>query len=88
MKKNIVLIIFFASFLFAIPNYAQVSTYANQEEQHDQLWQTANPEPGPSNLPGDPGIPEVPIDTNLYFLLAAALLYALILFRKEKRLKI
>jgi hypothetical protein len=45
-------------------------------------------EPGPLYSPSDPADPNVPIDTNLYFLLAAALVYGFVLFRKEKRLKL
>ena len=45
-------------------------------------------ETGPLYSPSDPADPNVPIDTNLYFLLAAALIYGFVLLRKEKRLKV
>jgi hypothetical protein len=38
--------------------------------------------------PSDPADPNAPIDKNMYFLLAAALLYGFVLLRKEKRLKV
>ena len=45
-------------------------------------------ETGPLYSPSDPADPNAPIDSNLYFLLAAALFYGIVLFKKEQRLKI
>lgn len=45
-------------------------------------------EPGPLYSPSDPADPNAPIDTNMYILLAAVLVYGFVLFRKEKRLKL
>jgi hypothetical protein len=45
-------------------------------------------ETGPLYSPSDPADPNAPIDTNIYILLAAVLVYGFVLFRKEKRLKL
>ena len=45
-------------------------------------------ETGPLYSPSDPADPNAPIDKNMYFLLAAALLYGFVLYRKENRLKL
>jgi len=45
-------------------------------------------ETGPLYSPSDPADPNAPIDTNMYFLLAAALIYGFVLLRKENRLKL
>ena len=45
-------------------------------------------ETGPLYSPSDPADPNAPIDKNMYFLLAAALIYGFVLLRKEKRLKL
>jgi len=87
--SNLVLIIALV-FVFPFQSKAITNNSANYEVKDEQNWLSSHsePEPEPSYLPGDPGIPEAPIDTHMLFLLAAALLYGFVLYRKEKRLKL
>lgn len=48
----------------------------NELQNESSILNTnSTPSPEPSYLPGDPGIPEAPIDSNVYVLLFAALCY-------------
>jgi len=75
------------------------STYQSPLATHYQATDAVDAKPGnssayvpngggPLNGPNDPADPNAPIDTNMIFLLAAALLYGFVLFRKEQRLKL
>ena len=95
MKNKIVYTLFISCLFFAAstPLYAATNSYADNEqgnvqtnEQH--VWQGISQEPETSSIGADPGIPEAPIDTNMYFLIVASLVYGFVLFRKEKRLKL
>ena len=57
------------------------------ETQEQSIWQHNNQEPETSSIGADPGIPEAPIDSNVYILLVAVLVYGLVSFRKEKKIK-
>jgi hypothetical protein len=87
--SNLLLII---AFIFVMPFHSKAFTNSasNNEVKDEQNWLSSHsePEPEPSYLPGDPGIPEAPLDNNMYFLIAASLVYGFVLFRKEKRLKL
>jgi hypothetical protein len=73
-------------------NYQSTIDLHYQTEDAPTLKSSIDPnithETGPLYSPSDPADPNVPIDTNLYFLLAAALLYGFVLYRKENRLKL
>ena len=73
-------------------NYQSTIDLHYQTEDATSLKSFGDPyvtnETGPLYSPSDPADPNVPIDTNLYFLLAAALIYGFVLLRKEKRLKV
>ena len=50
----------------------------NELQNESSILNTnSTPSPEPSYLPGDPGIPEAPIDSNVYVLLFAALCYGI-----------
>jgi hypothetical protein len=85
--SNLVLIIALV-FVFPFQSKAITKKSSNYEVKDEQNWLSSHSEPEPSYLPGDPGIPEAPIDTHMLFLLAATLVYGFILFKKEKRLKL
>jgi hypothetical protein len=73
-------------------NYQSTIELHYQTEDAPTLKNSVDPnishESGPLYSPSDPADPNAPIDTNMYFLLAAALIYGFVLFRKEKRLKL
>jgi hypothetical protein len=75
------------------------STYQSPLATHYQATDAVDAKPsnssayvpnggGPLNDPFNPPDPNAPIDTNMYFLIAASLVYGFVLFRKEKRLKL
>jgi hypothetical protein len=95
MKNKIVYTLFISCLFFAAstPLYAAANSYADNEqgnvqtnEQH--VWQGISQEPETSSIGANPGIPEAPIDSNLYILFIGSLIYGFVLFRKEKRLKL
>ncbi len=79
MKRILRVSIFIVSlFLVTSPSsQAAMNGDAVNELQNESsiLNTTSTPSPEPSYLPGDPGIPEAPIDSNVYVLLFAALCY-------------
>ena len=79
MKRILRVSIFIVSlFLVTSPSsQAAMNGDAVNELQNESsfLYTTSTPSPEPSYLPGDPGIPEAPIDSNVYVLLFAALCY-------------
>lgn len=85
--SNLVLII---AFIFVMPFHSKAFTNSasNNEVKDEHIWLSSHSEPEPAYLPSDPGIPEAPLDNNMYFLIAASLVYGFVLFRKEKRLKL
>ncbi len=87
--SNLLLIIALV-FVFPFQSKAITNNSSNYEVKDEHIWLSSHsePEPEPSYLPGDPGIPEAPLDNNMYFLIAASLVYGFVLFRKEKRLKL
>ncbi len=79
MKRILRVSIFIVSlFLVTSPSsQAAMNGDAVNELQNESsiLNTTSTPSPEPSYLPGDPGIPEAPIDSNVYVLLFATLCY-------------
>ena len=79
MKRILRVSIFIVSlFLVTSPSsQAAMNGDAVNELQNESsiLNTTSTPSPEPSYLPSDPGIPEAPIDSNVYVLLFAALCY-------------
>ena len=73
-------------------NYQSTIDLHYQTEDAPTLKSSIDPnithETGPLYSPSDPADPNAPIDKNMYFLLAAALIYGFVLLRKEKRLKL
>jgi hypothetical protein len=87
MKRILRVSIFIVSlFLVTSPSsQAAMNGDAVNELQNESsiLYTTSTLSPEPSYLPGDPGIPEAPIDNNLYVLFFAAIVYG---FYQRKRL--
>lgn len=79
MKRILRVSIFIVSLFLVTSPSSQAAMYDNafNEAQNDSsfLYTTSTLSPEPSYLPGDPGIPEAPIDSNVYVLLFAALCY-------------
>lgn len=81
MKRILRVSIFIVSLFLvtSLSSQAAMNGDAVNELQNESSILTTNttstPSPEPSYLPGDPGIPEAPIDSNVYVLLFAALCY-------------
>ena len=82
MKRILRVSIFIVSlFLVTSPssqaamNGDAVNELQNESSILNTTTTSTPPSPEPSYLPGDPGIPEAPIDSNVYVLLFAALCY-------------
>ena len=88
--KRILRVSIIISLFLAPVGYLKAATNseAENETQQQTIWQYYNQEPEISSIGVNPGIPEAPIDSNLYVLFFAALCYGVYQRKRLSRLAI
>lgn len=84
--KRILRVSIIISLFLAPVGYLKAATNseAENEPQQQTTWQHHNQEPETSSIGANPGIPEAPIDKNVYVLLILGTLYGVYVGMKRK----